>query len=282
MVKPSLEANVHITVPHGGFLTSVFMTVASLHFRTTLAKQNQPHTITIHLEFLRRAEVGPANYIVRDVRLGQQTSTIQITLTQRGREESVCYITNVNLDTERGLTLSTEWELQPPTPKVDLSKLQTDEDENWAAYRSLSRFRFASNNVQFYLPRQDQAVRGLVDQWVCFRSGERFHNESLGLLCDIWPMVFEPYQYIGSDKQPALWYPTLHLSLEIKKVLPIEGVQWLFSRVRVKQIKNGRFDLEVIILDEEAEIVALSHHVAMIVSADRNTAERKSIGPSKI
>ena len=258
------------------------MTVASMHFRTTLAKQSQPHTITLHLEFLRRAEVGPANFSVKDVKLGQQTSTIQITLTQRDREESVCYITNSNLDAEKGLTLSTEWELQPPTPKVDLIKLQKDEDQTWTAYRFISKFRFASNHLQFYLPRQGQVMRGQLDQWVCFRNGERFHNESLGLLCDIWPAVFEPYQYIGNEEQPALWYPTLNLSLEIKKALPSEGVQWLFSRVRAKQIKNGRFDLEVVILDEKAEIVALSHHVAMMVSADRNTAERKSLGLSKM
>ncbi|MCJ1463376.1 hypothetical protein MMC07_001983 [Pseudocyphellaria aurata] len=270
------------SVPHGGFLASIFMTVASMHFRTTLAKQNQPHTITVQLVFLRRAEVGHAELTVRDVRLGGQTSTIQITLCQRGREESVCYITNSNLDAERGLTLSTDWVLQPPTLKVDLIKLRNDEDENWTAYRSLSKFRLASNHLQFYLPRQGQAMSGLVDEWVCFRNGERFHNESLGLLCDMWPMVFEPYQYIGSDTQPALWYPTLHLSLEIKKALPSEGVQWLFSRVRAKQIKNGRFDLEVVILDEKADIVALSHHVAMIVPADRNTAKRRSVGPSKI
>lgn len=258
------------------------MTVASLHFRTTLAKQNQPHTITLHLEFLRRAEVGPAHFSVEDVKLGRQTSTIQITLTQRGREESLCYITNSNLNTERGLTLSTDWELHPPPPKIDFNKLQKDEDENWTAFRSLSKFRYASNLVQFYLPRQGQIMRGLVDEWVSFRSGERFHNESLGLLCDMWPTVFEPYQFVGSNEQSRLWYPTLHLTLDIKKALPLEGVKWLFSRVRVKQIKNGRFDLEVVILDEKAEIVALSHHVAMVVSADRNMAERKSIGPSKI
>lgn len=258
------------------------MTVASMHFRTTLARQNQPHTITFQLVFLRRAEVGLAKFTVRDVRLGGQTSTIQITLSQRGREESVCYITNSNFGAERGLTLSTDWVLQPPALKVDLNKLHNDEDENWTAYRSLSKFRVASNHLQFYLPRQGQTTRGLVDEWICFRSGERFHNESLGLLCDMWPMVFEPYQYIGSDTQPALWYPTLHLSLEIKKALPSEGVQWLFSRVRAKQIKNGRFDLEVVILDERADIVALSHHVAMIVSADRNMAGRKSTNPSKI
>lgn len=71
------------------------------------------------------------------------------------------------------------------------------------------------------------------------------------------------------------WYPTLLLNLEVKKVLPPEGVEWLFVRVRPKQIKNGRMDLEVVILDEGDNIVALSQHVCLILDAARNMAERK-------
>ena len=40
-------------------------------------------------------------------------------------------------------------------------------------------------------------------------------------------------------------------------------------------IKNGRMDLEVVVLDEEGDIVALSQHVALIVGAERNLADRK-------
>jgi hypothetical protein len=39
-------------------------------------------------------------------------------------------------------------------------------------------------------------------------------------------------------------------------------------------IQNGRFDIEVVILDETGDIVALSHHVALAVSAERNDAKR--------
>lgn len=60
------------------------------------------------------------------------------------------------------------------------------------------------------------------------------------------------------------------LNLEIKKALPAEGMEWLFSRVGSKEIRNGRMDLEVTILDESGEIVALSTHVALIVGAERN------------
>lgn len=64
------------------------------------------------------------------------------------------------------------------------------------------------------------------------------------------------------------------LNLDFKKVIPAEGLDWLFVRVAAKQIKNGRMDLEIIIMDAEGDIVALSHHVALALSADRNLAER--------
>lgn len=68
----------------------------------------------------------------------------------------------------------------------------------------------------------------------------------------------------------SFWYPTVTLNLDIKKSLPPEGVEWLFSRVRAKRIQNGRMDIEVTIMDDGGDIVALSNHVALIVGAERN------------
>ena len=59
-------------------------------------------------------------------------------------------------------------------------------------------------------------------------------------------------------------------------MLPDEGVEWLFCREAPKQIKQGRLDIEVVILDETGDIVTLSHHVSLAVNAARNIAERKS------
>ena len=74
----------------------------------------------------------------------------------------------------------------------------------------------------------------------------------------------------------VFWYPTLLLNLEFKKALPEAGVDWLFVRVDSKQIRNGRMDLEVVILDEAGDIVALSHHVALVMGSERNVAQRKN------
>merc|ERR1712014_124972 len=58
---------------------------------------------------------------------------------------------------------------------------------------------------------------------------------------------------------------------------PAECVKFLFVRVQSKMIKNGRYDLEIIIKDAGGDLVALSHHVVLAVSAERNTAARRKV-----
>ena len=84
----------------------------------------------------------------------------------------------------------------------------------------------------------------------------------------------------SSSKSPKqsqsarFWYPTVVLNLDIKKALSQESAEWLFTRVRAKRIRNGRMDLELVILDESGDIVAVSSHVALIVGAARNMSRR--------
>jgi len=277
------------------------MVVARSHFSTTLSRQNQLHTITLHLDFLRRTEKGPATFTVRDAKLGRQTSTIHISLAQEinneTREEVVGYITNSNLETESGVSFDTHWSLHPSPSSADLSKFSSDIDATWAEQRFMpfAEFRKASQKVKFFFPRQGQRVRSAVDEWIAFNttsaSGrkERFTNESLGFVSDMWPQIIEGHREEevydisrqGKDTVQGapiakFWYPTVLLNLDVKKALPAEGVEWLFVRVRAKTIKNGRYDLEVVILDEEGDVVALSHQVALCVPAARNLAKRGS------
>lgn len=277
-------------VPHGGFVTGCFLRVVATHFQTTLSKQNQPHTITLHLEFLRRTQEGPATFVVKDVKLGRQTSVVHVTMSQEGREEVVGYITNSNFQTEEGVSFRTGYSLHPPALPVDFSKLKDDKDEHWAqeSQTPMADFRKASQKVKLFLPRKGQAMRSLADEWLCFVSGEKFTNTSLGYIADMFPQVVEGYQD-GDDpfdmrpsknkkKMGRNWYPTLLLNLDVKKPLPEEGVEFLFVRVRSKQIKNGRFDLEVIVMDAEGDIIALSNHVNLVLDSTRNLAKRRKSG----
>lgn len=264
------------------------------HFETTLKKQNQPHTIALGLNFLRRTEVGEALFTVKDIKLGLRTSIVHVTLSQNIdnhlREEVLGYITQSNLTTEEGRTFETAWSLDQPPPPVDLRQLKQGKDKEWAEIPSLphASFRKASQQVGFCFPRQGQKVLGAIDEWIHFKTSnpaELFTNESLGFLSDMWPQVIETMVVedlytpgkMTEDKARrtgGFWYPTVLLNLDVKKALPAEGVEWLFVRVRAKQVKNGRYDLEVIIMDEQGDLVALSNHVVMVMDASRNLAKR--------
>ena len=109
----------------------------------------------------------------------------------------------------------------------------------------------------------------------------------MGFVADMFSQVVESFIH-GSDpyhvtdaftgeKKPLarFWYPTVVLNLDVKKALPEEGVEWLFARSRSKMIKNGRFDIEVAIFDQWGELVALSHHVTLVLGTERNMAKRR-------
>lgn len=115
------------SVPHGGYVTACFLAAVRKHFDTTLRKQDQPHTIALHLDFLRRTDLGPAIFKIKDVKLGRQASVIHVMLYQNGSEEVVGYVTNSNLKKESGLSFETSWDLHPrPKPVMDFSSLEAD------------------------------------------------------------------------------------------------------------------------------------------------------------
>ncbi|XXG97295.1 hypothetical protein Hte_003591 [Hypoxylon texense] len=164
-------------------------------------------------------------------------------------------------------------------------------------------------NWHFYLPcGDDPQTPGALDMWIRTASGERITQAALPYVVDSFPVNLHAYlaapglrelflappsrkqrRKTSSDgkeedrdeegqveARTSLWFPTVVMNLEVKKALPEGGVEWLAVRVTSKQIKDGRFDLEVQVRDTEGEMVALSHQVALIVSMERNTAQRAS------
>lgn len=279
------------TVPNGGYITACFLRVARLHFATTLAKQDQPDTITVHLEFMRRTQVGPATFTVAEKKLGRQASVVHITLTQEGREEVVAYLSNTNLKTEKGISFPTEWALNPPALPADIPKFAGNLDDNWEEQKHMpfAKFRKSSSRMRWFFPRQGQRFKSISDEWIGWSTGQKMTQDALGFACDNFPLVVESYvkdrpydvkhgeeaEHNAAEMKPArFWYPTLLLNLDIVKRLPDEGVDFLFVRAQSKRIRNGRLDIEVTILDEQGDLVAVSHHVVLVVDASRNLAKR--------
>ncbi|KAH8168508.1 thioesterase-like superfamily protein [Sarocladium implicatum] len=281
--------------PNGGYVASTFLRAAREH----LTSRKQTDTISAHFQFVNKTSVGPAVLIVDDTKLGRGVTVLHITLYQEGLLQqhpwvtsksiraATAYITNGNISTEKGVNLPTGWTLGPkPPPAVDLTKLPGGEDPNWAEWIPFLKPKIQSlQNIDLYIPRAGHPLAATHDVWTRLANGDRWFQDDLGFVLDIGPPLlvesFRPPK--GEDRtaeggyayNASLWYPTISASLETKKRLPEEGVEWVRFRVECKSIKNGRFDAEVMIFDTEGDLVALSHHVALAVGAERN---RKSKG----
>lgn len=212
----------------------------------------------------------------------------------------------MNFQVARGLSYPTHYALNPPPPPADTAKLADNTDPHWVSYtypyHPVSPIK-ASTHLRYVVPIKGPPHPSVSDVWLTpIHADDAFTNEMLGSVIDFWPRMVEnyhkgsPYSISGiaarglctmqgslsediSQQTPQHMYPTVSISLEIKKVLPPEGVKWLFMRARAKEIKNGRMDAEIVILDEDFELVALSHQVSFMVNSTKKPAIRPAIRP---
>lgn len=282
-------------VPNGGYVASVVLRAASAH----LAPRGQTDTVSAHWQFVNKTRVGPAVLVVEDTKLGRGLSVIHVTLYQGNllsehpwfsndsRIAATAYITNGNMQAEAGVNLPTGWTIDNPPPPVDLVKLPRGTDGQWTILDHFLRDKVLSlQNVELYLPRSGHPLPATHDVWARLANGDRWLQDDMGYFIDIGPpLLVESYRPASPDAPipeggypftTLLWYPTIVASLEMKKRLPADGVEWLRYRTVCKAINNGRYDAEVMVFDVQGELVALSHHVAMAVGMDRNEKRGKS------
>jgi hypothetical protein len=270
-------------VPHGGFVSSILMAAVAEHFGRTLPTQSQPHTVALHVDFLRRTAPGPAHVRIRPLKLGSRTSVVHAELTQGTRTCAVATLTQTHLEHEEGLSLASFWALEPAPAPVDLDALAGPEGRDAAWTRAPvphAALRHALQHVHWFMPRAAQPATNASDVWLCLADGADWTNIAIGYLADVFPLPVERLTRASTAASASpnvsgvYWYPTLCLNLDIKRLLR-PGCKWLFSRSTVKQVRNGRMDIEVVLLDAHGDLVALSNHVAFVLDVQRNLAPRE-------
>ena len=242
---------------------------------------NQLDLVTFHVQFLSHTAVGPASISIQPLKLGRQFSTLRVNLIQHDHatnKKTVCLETLV---TQGNLTKEAQsGSISLPTkPTLDKSSIpKRAEWEKWEYDEKLPRHRPATFQVTTYLPPGSDSIcasptmgPNVREQWVCWASGvgERFSISSLAFLADNFRPLPEAFGLTGC------WKPTMSYGVEVKRAPPEGGWEWLFMRVDMGESIGGRFDMDVIIADEEGEVVAVSRHTALIISAEKNTVPRE-------
>ena len=94
-------------------------------------------------------------------------------------------------------------------------------------------------------------------------------------------MVREAMKWAEQDLPPQhtewdlpRWYTTVNMSVEIKRVLPKEGVKWLFTRMRTNEVIDGRIDVHGQIWDEGGNLIALAQYLWFVVDTSRAVVTR--------
>ncbi|GKZ38622.1 hypothetical protein AbraIFM66950_010956 [Aspergillus brasiliensis] len=259
-------------------------------------------TSTLHVTLLQRPDNGKRKQ-------SQSSSTTEGK--DKGEDEDededlevkvAGYITVSPADAEVGLSATTGWKVSSPAPaagskgdgSVDLATLaKTGRDGAWGKLEPQHlKFRKATGQTEFYVPvelsegqRKERKMN--AEQWVRFRPGgdvnARWTNEALVYLTDMFPTALNGFDEAaaeasgGGGAKGLFWFPTVTLNIDLKQRLPEEGVEWLYSRVYTKMLRDGRTDLDVTVLDERGDVVALSTQVGLVLSASRNIGSRAKL-----
>ena len=219
---------------------------------------------------------------------------------------------NVNMHNDKGISSTFGYEMTPKPIVADLDALSHRDDARWVGFvfpghpQSLLK---ASSHVRMFVPTAGPPRLNLTDVWLTPSSPHTsFTTEILGYVADCWHRIPEnnlPYATwdhativsaaarqraqgrladteISGRDPPTYLYPTLTLSLEIKKVLPPEGVRWLFVRAQVKEVKHGRMDAEVMICDHRMGLVALSHQTCLVVENTQALKQKQQSTKGKL
>lgn len=250
------------------------------YFQDRHPKLNQLDLITFHVEFLSRTALGPAVVSIQPLKIGRQFSTLRVNIIQHDPatdKKTTCLealVTQGNL-TREAQSGGTNLPTKPMLEKALIPKREAC--EQWLVDPRLTSRRPAAFKLSIYVPEGSDSMGAspkhgpsVREQWSRWAPGvgERFNISSLPYLADAFRPLPEAFGVTGS------WFPTLSYGMEVKRAPPEGGWEWLFMRVEMGECIGGRYDMALVIADALGEVVAVSRHTALIISAERNVKGR--------
>jgi acyl-CoA thioesterase len=113
----------------------------------------------------------------------------------------------------------------------------------------------------------DRLGPGYREEWIKMDDESGFDVRILGKLCDPFlsmPTTYPPDPNEAMKNLMAFVYPTISMTTEIRR--DPKGAGWLFVKIRSQKVENGRYSVDITILDEEGDLVALSRNMGLMIA----------------
>lgn len=157
----------HVSV--GGYVACV-MAKYALFYASKHAKLHQQSDLRSSVvQFFRPVfPTKPVRMTLREVSVGKAWSTLRVELFQNEKiaVSADLIISNLSIP---GITVQTGWQISPPPRRVDLAKLETDSDPDWACYHCAfypDGYRRGTSYVKTFFPTKWPDRITFVEQWV--------------------------------------------------------------------------------------------------------------------
>ncbi|KAL4972556.1 thioesterase-like superfamily-domain-containing protein [Aspergillus desertorum] len=258
----------------GGYLTALMLSAAHKFINSdTEAVVKCPDPIHIFVQFLRKVRPGQISVSCKTLFATSRLCVVKVDLKlsreiEPGHGEThespacIAIATFTNFDKEKGPT-------QDPIPSKPLGThpLPSREIECVTIDDPVVDATPVTRKLHWVAPRSADGLWGhrlgghQREVWLSFRDGSLISDIlHLALLADM-PLQPPATHTAGFYSRHAL--STLCLSVEFKK-RPGPSTKWVLVRSNSQRVLDGRYDMNVQILDEDGEILALSNHVVYI------------------
>ena len=280
---------------NGGYSAACLLAAAN----TYLSRTGHWDTLTAHFEYLEKTTPGPGVAVISEVKLGHRLARLHVTLWQGARLDHapwidtsvacrtiVGYTNHANLEKYDGISVPTAFESVlaaafPPLP--DFARLkQARSDDIWKEEPVPKEFKPAGflEGWRHFLPINGPLSPGVMDMWMCMVDGEMVTQKALPYVVDSFPIKLTSFvadSNVEKARLTGMWHPTISMNLEVKSLLPEEGVEWVYMRATTQQMHRGRMDIELQVRSADGTLLALSSQIALMVSWEKSTKERNAV-----
>lgn len=277
VIKPCIDRRI---VAHGGLVASLLMRASADHaFRRTGNKQLVP--ASSQLNYFAPSSFGPITVQVEEVKLNSRSGLVRVQLWQQKDQAKPPVMT-----VEATITLQdpSTWQRN----KLNLVT-RTDEDGKNKFHRHDGKYRQISRNGQpFYRFKPGMVVSHAPDTVIelgkgaphpeygpsvieCWHKGdENWGINHLGFLSDHVGPILMNFPEGRTYRQLSQ-----NITVEVVKTPPEGGWEWLFIRQEMIACANGRFWIEVRIMDEDRQLVALGRHQCVARQPEKYESKSK-------